>query len=222
MTDSSILKLFNCSVADGLYAIEAHNNSSINIDKVTFDNNYVGIYVPPLMSNQALEKRWITFFGGDGSGDRSTGISISGPDMFIVGISDNDNILLPVINPDENNLEIYYQPVPGDNFGFLTKYSLSELVGVETDIYTDGFGVSICPNPATTNCFVELKLDMNTAHKPLVIEIHNVLGQLVQSRKFDYFTQSTLEIDVSSLQKGTFFLSVGIGKETAIVKLIVQ
>ena len=81
-------------------------------------------------------------------------------------------------------------------------------------------GLSLAPNPAHGN--VQAMVTMNAAGK-CSVTIHNALGALVNASEVTVIAgTSSLDLDISSLKKGVYFVSVNTGGTTAVKRLIVE
>lgn len=73
--------------------------------------------------------------------------------------------------------------------------------------------LSIYPNPAPGN-----KIYIRTRHNQLKeVEVYNVLGKPILQKKI-----SGTELNISSLEKGIYFLKIKEGEKTATRKLVVR
>ena len=76
--------------------------------------------------------------------------------------------------------------------------------------------ICICPNP-TTN---KITIINNEEPQKTKINIFNIQGELVLSKTF--YSQNSMEIDVSYLAKGTYFVKIHTEKTSTTKKLVIQ
>jgi nitrous oxidase accessory protein NosD len=55
VNSGAVVTLRGCTVEDGLVAVEARNKSTVLMLGATFDNNYLGLWIPPIDAEQNLE-----------------------------------------------------------------------------------------------------------------------------------------------------------------------
>lgn len=100
---------------------------------------------------------------------------------------------------------------PGNEF-FVDDLSFTLPVDVK-EMNKDKFNISIFPNPAFD------KITVSSIEKAIAIEIYNMLGEKVYTNN-KLLQQTTNEIDLSSFQKGIYFVKVKIGTTFHIEKII--
>lgn len=87
--------------------------------------------------------------------------------------------------------------------------------GVGLDRIMDTYGLSIFPNPAST----ELSLQSRQAIKNAGIKIVNVLGQEVRTQQWmQVGTNQSLKIDVTALRAGIYYLNINVDGKNASFK----
>jgi PKD repeat protein len=70
------------------------------------------------------------------------------------------------------------------------------------EISLNNFNLALYPNPAKNNIFVESSVDNNNS----VIELFNILGKKFHTIDFDKISNNKLEINISNLNKGIYFI----------------
>jgi plastocyanin len=80
-------------------------------------------------------------------------------------------------------------------------------------------GISVYPNPSNGN--FQLKINNPQPSKEYELGIYNVIGAKVFA-KSDLQQQSTLDVDIADLPKGTYFVKLFDGKETFYRKIVVR
>ncbi len=103
--------------------------------------------------------------------------------------------------------------VPGNEF-FVDDLSFTLPVDVK-EMNKDKFNISIFPNPTFD------KITVCSLEKVNAIEIYNMLGEKVYTKN-KLIQQTTNEIDLSSFQKGIYFVEVKIGTKFYLEKIIKQ
>jgi hypothetical protein len=76
---------------------------------------------------------------------------------------------------------------------------------------------SFYPNPANTKLFVTSKTNLTNVN----VQLKNVLGQIILNEKYPYLDNS-IELDVSKINNGIYFLNVIHGEQTKSFKVIIQ
>ena len=76
--------------------------------------------------------------------------------------------------------------------------------------------INVYPNPATN--FINIESESNIEN----IVIFNITGQIVSISKLQNFKTSKIEIDVSNLQTGIYFLNIETENGNFVKKLIIQ
>ncbi|MBK8701478.1 MAG: T9SS type A sorting domain-containing protein [Saprospiraceae bacterium] len=121
------------------------------------------------------------------------------------GATENDNV-------DERNL--------ATNF-FKRLYS-EVLIDVAsgTEDALDELAVSIHPNPASNDLYVDMNL-ANTSKK-VVIEMYDIAGKKMTSQSFDNIRTESLKVNVSSLGTGLYFANVTTDEGTTSKKVMIN
>jgi PKD repeat protein len=70
------------------------------------------------------------------------------------------------------------------------------------EISLNNFNLALYPNPAKNNIFVESSVDNNNS----VIELFDILGKKFHTIDFDKISNNKLEINISNLNKGIYFI----------------
>lgn len=79
---------------------------------------------------------------------------------------------------------------------------------------------SLYPNPTSKNCFVELDV---TSTSNLEISVLNYLGQVVKQNNYKtQFGKNQIELDLTAVKSGIYFVSIKNGNSTSTKKLIVE
>ena len=108
------------------------------------------------------------------------------------------------------------------DFGHYTKYNFTVGYGLGVETEASNFNFDIFPNP--TDGQFTLNLD-NFVGDEIKIEIHNSLGQLI---KTEYKSNENiegfykLEIDLSNVEKGIYFVNVMSNNQTESRTVIVE
>jgi hypothetical protein len=76
---------------------------------------------------------------------------------------------------------------------------------------------SFSPNPANTKLYVTSKTNLTNVN----VQLKNVLGQIILNEKYPYLDNS-IELDVSKINNGIYFLNVIHGEQTKSFKVIIQ
>jgi hypothetical protein len=99
----------------------------------------------------------------------------------------------------------------------LEYFGMDDFCTVSTDcnlantVFSLSNGITVYPNPAHDI------LKISTAAKVLSVSVHNILGQLVSDK---FFSGNEVEIDVSELKAGTYFVTVYSGSSQPTSKFI--
>lgn len=113
-----------------------------------------------------------------------------------------------VLNPLTTNLGYFgIEPV------FMT--SLCSMVGLSDNSNTKDLSLKIYPNPAKD----KLTLDIENVSKEMILQVTNMLGQVVLQK--DDLSEKTI-LDVSTLPKGIYCLSLVQGKMIQSSKLVID
>jgi hypothetical protein len=89
-----------------------------------------------------------------------------------------------------------------------------------TGIEESGFqknDFSFYPNPANTKLFITSKTNLTY----LNVQLKNLVGQIIFEEKYPYLDNS-IELDVSKINNGIYFLNVIHGEQTKSFKVIIQ
>ncbi|MFZ4399811.1 MAG: Omp28-related outer membrane protein [Bacteroidales bacterium] len=121
------------------------------------------------------------------------------------------------------NLDIYNIEV----IAFVTEGKQEVITGAEFKLptsiteVTNGVDFNVYPNPATENMQVNFNL---TAAKKVDIQIYNNLGVMVYSSNEGQMTsgEHAVEINVSDLAKGIYFLRLKAGENNIAKKIVIQ
>lgn len=83
-------------------------------------------------------------------------------------------------------------------------YYVADYVGIENQL-TDPV-VSVFPNPATDNLYIETSIVMNNCN----VLIRNIRNEIIYAEDMNHLTKGErFEIDISSLSQGIYFLTLG-------------
>jgi hypothetical protein len=77
--------------------------------------------------------------------------------------------------------------------------------------------ISIYPNPVNNGLFIAFELNLININ----VQLKNVLGQIILNEKYPYLDNS-IELDVSKINNGIYFLNVIHGEQTKSFKVIIQ
>ncbi|MCB9364710.1 MAG: Omp28-related outer membrane protein [Flavobacteriales bacterium] len=91
-------------------------------------------------------------------------------------------------------------------------------VGVEEKL-TKKLNFSLFPNPTNGVTYIEI---INNEHKDVNVSIIDMTGKLVANREYDITGTVQLPINISSLDKGIYFVTLRVGGSVKQQKLIVQ
>jgi plastocyanin len=111
----------------------------------------------------------------------------------------------------------YYVCEPHAEFGMKGKITVLNTTGIAENKLKDG--ISIFPNPSNGN--FQLKINNPQTAKDYELGIYNVLGARVYS-KSQIQQQSTINVDIADLPKGTYFVKLFSAKETFYRKIVVR
>jgi len=168
---------------------------------------------------------------GDPNGNYGTSAYFQGQVLVrnISGISSFHDLIMTdetngtiTINVDEDDTEIfliiasmpeYFQDVNQEFqlFPYQIRISNGPLGNLD---FRDSMFVKVYPNPVTNS----LNVSLSQRENKIEIALYSVLGQRLLKRSFT--SRKEIEIDVSSLQSGVYFLEVAIGNRTETLKLI--
>ena len=76
--------------------------------------------------------------------------------------------------------------------------------------------INIFPNPTSSIVTIAFENSQNISHN---IQIINVLGQNIFSKNTD---ENTLQVDTSTYESGIYFVSISVGKEKKVLRLVVN
>lgn len=108
----------------------------------------------------------------------------------------------------------------------LTAYSACGSNNVIQSVNAIGVGISannsqiivnVYPNPAKTNTSIEIS---GVISNELSIEVSDILGRPVYQNSFNNTTQTKINLNLSSFEKGIYFIKVNANNSSKIIKLI--
>jgi plastocyanin len=111
----------------------------------------------------------------------------------------------------------YYVCTPHAKYGMKGTITVLDPTGIAETKLKDG--ISIFPNPSNGN--FQLKINNPQTVKEYELGIYNVLGARVYS-KSQLQQQSTYNVDIADLPKGTYFVKLFSGKESYYRKIVVR
>ncbi|RXR20439.1 T9SS type A sorting domain-containing protein [Flavobacterium amnicola] len=132
-----------------------------------------------------------------------------------VFVSASDLHLDPVLNPTLDNLGTPIAAVTQD-FDCITRDTSTPDMGADEGVFlnTSQFdmanGLRVYPNPVTTILNIEYTTDLTQ------VSVHNMLGQQVLAKKV---TATSTQIDLSSLNAGTYLVKIEAGSLTKTLKV---
>lgn len=99
------------------------------------------------------------------------------------------------------------------NFIFAPPTAINELQKEEVQF-------SLYPNPTSQKCFVELDVTLSANLEILVL---NYLGQIVKQKNYrSQFGKNKIELDLTNIKTGIYFVSIKSGNGTSTKKLIIE
>lgn len=139
-----------------------------------------------LAFNGNRELIWSTYFGGLDDDRAAALATFKDEKIYLVGVTSTTDASTFPLNDLGN--DAYYQDVNNNTTGYISQFSLDDLVGI-SEIYelneTESF---VFPNPNAGSFNLQLNGDMN---ENLTIKIQNTLGQIVYQKKFSKITMNT-------------------------------
>ncbi|GAB1855955.1 hypothetical protein MHTCC0001_07900 [Flavobacteriaceae bacterium MHTCC 0001] len=161
--------------------------------------------------------------GGNGGNDlyisfKNSDDSWTTPQNFGNTINTSGNELSPDITADgkymtyDRNGDIYWVRI--DSIIETLKASSGVLLSTNTSPY-DSFKIKLLPNPTSDTLSIVLE---DIQYKTILVEVFNVNGQALISKKFDNISKSI--IDLTNQPKGVYLLKLQVGKDTITRKIV--
>ncbi len=88
----------------------------------------------------------------------------------------------------------------------VVRMGISDTPTAVDDILDDNNTVSAYPNPATD--FINVDIDLVEMHETVMVEVTDLTGKLVSHQRYSDFQSDLLQVDVSQLAAGSYYLSV--------------
>jgi hypothetical protein len=114
---------------------------------------------------------------------------------------------------DANNLIKSYTHSVIDN-GDSHTYYYHIVTGIKDPVFTNN-GITIFPNPNSGNFTIKSNVKLNS------VEIYNLTGELIYTN-FNLKSLSSVDINLSNLQKGIYFARIQQAKQVMTEKIIIQ
>ncbi len=136
----------------------------------------------------------------------------------VVATSGTVQVKLPLTVTNSNpyvqgTSNTHYYSTENLNFIFAPPTGINELK-------KDAVQFSLYPNPASQTCFVELE---GVTNSDLEISVLNYLGQVVKQKNHKaQYGSNKIELDLSSIKSGIYFVNIKSGNSTSTKKLIVE
>lgn len=124
-----------------------------------------------------------------------------------------DGTIIENIEFGEQETDLSYSRIPNGTGDFIIKqatYGINNEIILGIDTFDDALNLRYYPNPVTNVLNIENELGFINS-----IRINSMLGQQLINETFS--NQSTVQIDFSSLAKGTYFVSVN---DSEIIKIM--
>jgi len=183
--------------------------ASPNLPNAFVQNNMFGFQDGMLISlNSDLELQWTTYLGGpEGSGaDWTTALTITNNNkLYMVGYTSAISDFPLVESP--NSLSYYQDTIAGNNDGFITKFDILIIEGIE-EKETRNTDFNIFPNPTADILYIK------TDEKIESYRIYNITGQQVKSGKYNN------GINIKELSVGIYLLKVNMKNKSISAKII--
>ncbi len=180
------------------------------------------------LSHNGITKTIICQAGGDGDNFINTTITDRGMDSVsngrapFLGIYKPENPLLPFVGVDPEGIWTLsiYDGVAGNTgtlkaWGLNLIYDSNSAVGVE---HSEAHSFKIFPNPASS--VVRLQLSA-LSQQPAIVKIYDLNGRKLIEKKYTKGTE-TIELDVSHLKSGIYFIQMTMGNNTLTKKIILK
>ncbi|MEO0284991.1 MAG: SBBP repeat-containing protein [candidate division WOR-3 bacterium] len=163
--------------------------------------------------NNSGVRKWATYYGGsDGEWGVSIATDVSG-NIFVTGITSSNDF--PTFYPGGNT---YYQVVyAGNGDAFILKFESSISVKENLNSFKEKNNLYVLRNSKSLVLVFDIK-------NPSEIELdfYNINGSLIEKRDYGYFEKGMqrLEINLSGINKNTYFIKVKMGKYTETIKVL--
>lgn len=130
-----------------------------------------------------------------------------------------DTISLGFLSPDAYSLDYYLVdiciPSPGDSIVYYENI-LFDVKGALTVEDKSESNIFVYPNPASDRLFIQTTADI----RELYAELYNVSGQRIMKRNFS--NTNSIDLDISDLPKGIYFLKLSWNRDTRTEKIIIN
>ena len=174
-----------------------------------------------------LEHQYIAFWvDSNNNGNFEEDELLYTSEVFIPGTSITDELTIPITTAiGEHRLRVRLRgggpnPIlPSDActiFMYGQTYDFTANISGIVNISDITENINIYPNPASN--FVTIETGSNIEN----IYIYNTVGQIVSVSKLQNFKTSKIEIDVSNLQSGIYFLNIETENGSFVKQLIIQ
>lgn len=208
-------------------------NIAISTNTASVGNNVYGVILNSSGAILATSTNTLTIANGDlGTIKTFTftpNVSLAANQLVHIGMAQSANATTgyyPFGSYNNANLTTVYNTcaiaggalTPTTNlgqFGIEAVFNGSCALGVEETVFLDN-DLRVFPNPASTNLNIRLGVVGNNAN----LQIYNALGQVVIP--IQKINATTSEINVSSLEKGIYFLKINNGSKMNTVKFAVE
>jgi hypothetical protein len=84
---------------------------------------------------------------------------------------------------------------------------------------TNAYNISVYPNPASNQFFVELDFDQP---KVVAVQLTSLLGQVVLEQQLGVISSQTITLTTSQLPAGVYWVAIAFGQEEVVQKIVIQ